>query len=148
MADHSDKLCLWVLSELVGKGQGYQRSQRVQDRAIPRLSGGPEVPVTPVRSYSKIALFITTSNQIKDMSGGPSRFANCHNVVYVRQTHVRLAVFCPVSVRLAGSFAPFYIGNKLSGSDLIPHTRSRLRIHHLALQPNRTGASGGPAENA
>jgi hypothetical protein len=69
-ADHSDKLRLWVLSELVEKGQGYQRSQRVQDRAILRLSRGPEVLVTPVRSYSKIALFLTTSNQNKDMSRG------------------------------------------------------------------------------
>ena len=73
IADHSDKLRLWVLSELVEKGQGYQRSQRVQDRAILRLSRGPEVLVTPVRSYSKIALFLTTSNQNKDMSDRPSQ---------------------------------------------------------------------------
>ncbi|WP_218160645.1 hypothetical protein, partial [Spirosoma endophyticum] len=35
------------------------------------LSGRPEVLATHVRSYSKIALFRTTSNQNKDMSGRP-----------------------------------------------------------------------------
>ncbi len=37
-----------------------------------RLSGRPEVLATHVRSYSKIALFGTVSNQNKDMSGRPS----------------------------------------------------------------------------
>jgi hypothetical protein len=55
MADHRTSLRLWVLSELVGKRQGYQHNQPDQDRSLLRLSGRPEVLATRVRSYSKIA---------------------------------------------------------------------------------------------